>query len=263
MAAEVGFSELSFLVLGTLSLLLMALSVIGFAVMFQRKLARKAKEFQEIEKLMQKQELQSAYSVIQGQEHERKRIAAELHDNLGGLLATLKIYSDLSLTKTEVADIKRLNDKISKISATLGDEIRKLSHELDLRTLSGFGLNVAVKHLCEAINDSGKIKVSSFIDISARMSEEASFHLYRIVQELFTNTLKHAYASNVRIELNRIDDEITLIFEDDGQGFDVNAARSGMGIQNIRSRVNRINGRLTMDSSSKGSTFIIELSNYE
>lgn len=263
MATEIGFSELTYLILGTLSLLLMALSVIGFAVMFQRKLARKAREFREIEKLMQKQELQSAYSVIQGQELERKRIAAELHDNLGGLLATLKIYSDLSLSKTDIDDVRRLNNKISKISATLGDEIRKLSHELDLRTLSGFGLNVAVKHLCEAINDSGKIKVSSFIDISTRMSEEASFHLYRIIQELFTNTLKHASASHVRIELNRIGEEITLIFEDDGQGFDVNAARSGMGIQNIRSRVSRINGKLTIDSSSKGSTFIIELSHYE
>src|SRR5690606_22985372 len=121
-------------------------------------------------------------------------IAAELHDNLGSLLATLKIYSDLAVEKTEIPEIRRLNDKISRISSTLGDEVRKLSHELDLKTLSGFGLAVAVKHLCEAITDSGKIKISSFIDVSKPIDEEVSLHIYRIIQELFTNTLKHASA---------------------------------------------------------------------
>lgn len=263
MVNEIAISQVSYLILGTLSMVLMLLSIIAFALMFQRKLARKAKEYREIEKLMQKQELQSAYFVIQGQEQERKRIAAELHDNLGSLLATLKIYSDLSLSKTDISEIKRLNDKVSKISSTLGDEVRKLSHELDLKTLSGFGLKVAVQHLGEAIKDSGKIEVSSIIEITRPVNEEVSLHIYRIIQELFTNTLKHASASHIRVEITKIDHELTLIFEDNGQGFDVMTAKSGMGMQNIRSRVSQINGKLTIDSSSKGSVYILELNDHE
>jgi hypothetical protein len=244
-------------------MLLMVFAIIAFAVVFQRKLAKKAKAYREIEKLMQKQELESAYFVIEGQEQERKRIAAELHDNIGGLLATLKIYSDLTLSKDEASAIKRLNDKINQISGTLGSEVRKLSHELDLRTLSGFGLKVAVQHLCEAIADSGKILVTAVIDISKPMAEEKALHLYRIIQELFTNTLKHAQATHVRIEITQIEEEITLIFEDNGQGFDVNSATEGMGMQNIRSRVNRIDAQLTVDSSIKGTTYIIEVTDHD
>jgi two-component system, NarL family, sensor kinase len=258
-----GLSELSYLILGTSSMLLMMLSIIAFVVVFQRKLAKKAKAYSDIEKLMQQHELQSAYLLIRGQEQERKRIAAELHDNIGGLLATLKIYSDLSLSKEEAAAIRRLNTKINEISGQLGDEVRKLSHEFDLRTLSGFGLKVAVQHLCEAISSSGKIKITHVIDIIKPIDEEKSLDLYRIIQELFTNTLKHAQAAHVRLEITQIDEEITFIFEDDGHGFDSKTIREGMGLQNIRSRVNRMDGKLTMDSTAKGSTYIIEINQHD
>ena len=262
MAAAIGLSEGAYLVLGTGAMLLMVTAVIAFALAFQRKLARKAREYEAIEKLMREQELQSAYFVIEGQEQERKRIAAELHDNIGGLLATLKIYSDLSVSSQAPADISRLNLKMNGLSATLADEVRKLSHELDLRTLSGFGLKVAVEHLCEALNDSGKIALTAVIDISRPINESRSFHLYRIIQELVTNTLKHADASHIRVELTQIEDDLTLIYEDDGHGFDPGAATRGMGMQNIRARLNQINGKLTVDSSAKGTTCIIELINY-
>ena len=259
MAGQVGLTEGTYLILGTSAMVLMMLAIIAFALSFQRKLARKAQEYREIERLMQKQELQSAYFVIEGQEQERKRIAAELHDNIGGLLATLKIYSDLSLANLEHEDVNRLNNKMNEISITLGEEVRKLSHELDLRTLSGFGLKVAIEHLCEAITGSGKIVITPVIDISRPVIETQSLHLYRIIQELITNTLKHAGATQIRIELTQIDDDVTLIYEDNGHGFDMRAVKSGMGMQNITTRVNQINGKLTFDSSSSGTTCIIEI----
>lgn len=262
MAGEVGLSQSTYLILGTLAMILMVLAVIAFAVAFQRKLAGKARAYQEIEKLMQKQELQSAYFVIEGQEQERKRIAAELHDNIGGLLATLKIYSDLSLNKNEKEDVKRLNHKINEVSSTLGDEVRKLSHELDLRTLSGFGLKVAVEHLGEAITASGKITVTPVIDTLRPVVEAVSLHLYRVIQELVTNSLKHSGASHIRIELTQIDSDLTLIYEDNGHGFDLLTAKKGMGLQNIQTRVNQINGKLTFDSSANGTTCIIEITNH-
>ncbi|WP_259067802.1 sensor histidine kinase [Mucilaginibacter sp. X4EP1] len=253
-----------YLALGTSAMVLMMLVIIVFVYLFQRKLAVKARAYRDIEKLMQQQELQSAYALIEGQEQERTRIAAELHDNIGGLLATLKIYSDLMLVKSEIADIQRLNNKINSISESLSEEVRKLSHQLDLRTLSGFGFRVAVEQLCEAINESGKVAVIAVIDIQKTINENIALNLYRIIQELFTNTLKHAMASQTRIEINLILNEITLIYEDNGKGFNTDGIGfDGMGLKNIGSRVNIINGKLTIDSSNRGTTFIIELTNHE
>ncbi len=257
-------SNSAYLVLGTSSMVLMMMAIIGFIYLYSRKLSAKAREFKEIEQLMQKQELRLAHFLIEGQEQERKRIAAELHDNIGGLLATLKIYSDLVLTKSDLDEVTRLNEKINSISSTLSAEVRQLSHELDLRTLSGFGLKVALEQLCEAINGSGKLKVSSFIDMHKPFHDDISLHLYRIVQELFTNTLKHALATTVRLEVSQIENDLVMIFEDNGRGFDTAAGgKTGVGLQNIRSRANRIAGKLTIDSSANGSTFILEVSNYE
>jgi two-component system, NarL family, sensor kinase len=249
----------NYLVLGTSAMLLMVGAIIGFAFLFQRKLGRKAQAFREIEKLLQQQELNSAYSLLQGQEQERKRIAAELHDNIGGLLATLKIYSDLIWQKESPLEIKRLNEKINHITENLGNEIRKLSHALDLRTLSGFGLRVALEQLCEAINESEKIKVECVLEISREVKDEVSFHVYRIIQELITNTLKHSQATRARLEVTLIENEMTLIFEDNGKGFQVGKNASGMGLGNIQTRINHLGGKLTIDSSSKGSTFIAEI----
>lgn len=255
-------SDTLYLLLGTSSMVLMMMAIIWFLYAFQRKLADKAKAYKEIEQLMQKQELQSVYAIIDGQEQERKRIAAELHDNVGSILATLKIYSDLSITNQNPHDIKRLNDKINTLTESLSLEVRKLSHKLDLGALAGFGLKAAVLQLCEAINDSGKLIVDAIIDPVITVNEEISIQLYRIIQELFTNTLKHAQASQVRIEITSIGEDITLIYEDNGKGMETDNP-SGLGIRNIHLRVSRINGKLTCDSSTNGTTYILELGNYE
>lgn len=257
-----GLSDVGYLVMGTASMLIMMLAIIGFMIAFQRKLTKKNKAYQEIEKLMQKQELRSAYALITGQEEERKRIAAELHDNIGGLLATLNIYSDLVVRKADSAEIAHLNIKINDLSSTLVQEVRKLSHKLDLRTLSGFGLGVAVEQLCEAIARSGKVTVTPLIDIQNPIDDSNMIDLYRIIQELFTNTLKHSHATHIRVEVTQIEDDITLIYEDNGRGFDVSTVKQGMGMDNILSRVNRMHAKLTLDSSSNGTTYIIELNNH-
>jgi two-component system NarL family sensor kinase len=257
-------SQVAYFILGTSSMILMIIAIIWFVYIYQRKLAAKVKAYAEIEKLVQTQVLQSAYSLIEGQELERKRIAAELHDNIGGLLATLKIYSDLALTKSELPDIQRLNTKVNNLSEQLSGEVRKLSHELDLRTLSGFGFKVAVQQLCEAINESGKLSIIAVIDVHKPFNDAISLNLYRIIQELFTNTLKHAGASRARIEVSLIGGDISMIYEDNGKGFDSQQlSPGGMGLQNIRHRTSLINGRMTIDSSERGTTYIIELSDHE
>ncbi|SFB50566.1 sensor histidine kinase [Algoriphagus aquimarinus] len=252
--------DLVTLVLGTSSMLLMLASIIFFAFLFQRKLIKKQRAFREIEKLLEKQELKSAYALIEGQDQERKRIAAEIHDNVGNLMATLKIFSDLVLQKELDPEVKRLNLKINDITETVTTEIRKISHSLDAGTIQNFGFKPAIAQLREAIESSGKIELFTQIDIDGRFANTTSLHLYRIIQELITNTLKHGKASKSRLEITQLENEISIIYEDNGIGFDSNAtSKSGIGLQNIKSRINYLQGELTIHSSEKGSTFIIEI----
>jgi signal transduction histidine kinase len=102
----------------------------------------------------------------------------------------------------------------------------------------------------------------AIIDVQQPINETISLNLYRIIQELFTNTLKHAMATQSRIEITLIHNDITLIYEDNGKGFDTEkSSLAGMGQKNILSRINLIGGKLTIDSSFKGTTYIIELTN--
>jgi len=261
MAGEVQVNDLVTLVLGTASMLIMLVAIILFAFLFQKKLIKKERAYRDIEKLLEKQELQSAYVLIQGQDEERKRIASDVHDNLGSLLATLKIYSDLVLKKPAEEEIDRLNSEINDLVQILTTEVRKIAHSLDSSTLKNFGLTAAIEQLCEAITNSGKIKVTSIIDVQQSPADgETLLNLYRIAQELFTNTLKHAQATQIRFEITQVNGEITIIHEDNGVGFDVGTASTkSMGLQNIRSRVTRLHGELKIHSSSKGSTFIIDI----
>lgn len=261
MAGETAVNDLMTLVLGTASMLIMLMAIILFVFLFQKKLMKKERAYREIEKLLQKQELLSAYALIQGQEKERKRVAADVHDNLSNLLATLKIYSDLVLMGPSAHEMNSLNYRINNLVERLSVEVRRIAHSLDSSTLRNFGLSAAVEQLCEAVTNSGKIKVTSIVDVKPSADDgETLLNMYRIVQELFTNTLKHAQATAIRFEITQVHDEITIIFEDNGIGFDVQAAsKKSMGLHNIRSRVESLHGELRIESSSAGSTFIIEI----
>ncbi len=253
-------SETFTLVAGTLVIVIITFVVLAFAYFIQRKLIQKERDYREIEQLLQSQELKSIYSLMDGQEQERKRIASDIHDSVGSMLATLKIYSDLVLDKEQNEEVLRLNNKINEIAENLTNEIRKIAHNLDSNVLRDFGLKAAISQLCEAINNSGKIQLNPIIDLQYTIDGESSLQIYRIVQELFTNTLKHSEATLMRFEITQVNGDISLIHEDNGVGFNVEAQPSGsMGLQNIRSRIKRLNGELKIQSSSLGSTFIIEI----
>lgn len=253
-------SDLITLVLGTSSMLLMLFAIIFLAFLFQRKLIKKQSDFREIEKLLEKQELKSAYLLIEGQDQERKKIASEIHDNIGNLLATLKIFSDLSLQKEQNQELKKLNLKINQIAETVSNEIRKISHSLDTGTVQNFGFKAAIEQLQEAIQTSGKLDLSLHVEMENQLSRETSINLYRIIQEMITNTLKHSKATKARLEITELNSEIIAIYEDNGIGFEpVDSQKSGIGLQNIKSRIDHLEGELKINSTKSGSTFIIEI----
>jgi hypothetical protein len=261
MVGETHLNDLVALVLGTSAMLIMLMAIIVLALVFQRKLIRKERLYRDIEKLLQKQELTSAYAVIEGQEEERKRIAADIHDNIGSLLASLKIYSDLVLRHDNAHEHARLNQRINELAETLAVEVRKIAHSLDTNTITNFGLKPAIEQLCEAVRNSDTMTVECFVTLDSPIAPPTALHIYRILQELFTNTLRHARATALRSEVTQTADYVSIIHEDNGLGFDVAAVQStSMGLKNIRSRIGQLNGELRIESSpGGGSTFLIEI----
>lgn len=262
MVGQIALSEPFILIAGTLSLLSMVIALIIFAFLFQRKLIQKEIAYREIEKLLDDQELKTAYAVIEGQEKERKRIAQDLHDNVGSLLAVLKLYLHNATDLKQPLEVSKVSRKALGVLEEVINESRRIAYELDAIAMKHSGLATAVDQLCQALRDSERIKVNSFIDLECPIQDDLAFHVYRIVQELFNNTLKHANASWVNLHIQIISNAfISVIFEDDGRGYDVGLAeKQGMGLRNIEMRVNRFTGKMNIESViGRGTTVVIEM----
>jgi signal transduction histidine kinase len=214
--------------------------------------------------LVQTQEIKSLNAMMDGQERERRRIAADLHDRIGGSLAAIKLHLtslvkslDDNLRKTE--RVTRLNSMFDSVM----QEVRQVSHDLASGVLIKFGLVSALRELAEGIQSAGNMGVNFYdAGFDERIDSRTEIALYRISQELITNVLKHAQATEMSIYLSRYEDHLSLIIEDDGRGFDPGNASGGIGTDNIRSRVNQLHGSVQYDSApGRGCTVTIEIPN--
>ena len=249
------------LILGTSGMLLLTTAIVLFIYLYQRKLIKRKLEYQKIEDLLKKQELKSAYAILEGQDKAYKQVAEELHDNLGSMLVTLNMLSDTLPKKTDPESLKKLAGKISEIAAQATDATRKISHSLHSGLLKHFGLEAAINELVEALNESHTITVNCHMDLGDEMDSQTNVQVYRMLQELINNTLKHAQASSVNIDMSMTPDHLTMIFEDNGVGFDANiSGEKGLGLSNLKSRVEGLDGQLTIESKKgSGTTTIIEI----
>ncbi len=258
-----GESELAFrtvLFLGTFGMLSMASAIVVFIYLYQRKLIKKKLEYQAIERLLKQQEIKSAYALLEGQDGERKRIAKELHDNLGSILVTLNMYADTALSSNNLSQKNRHLARIKELGLQASDQTRDLSHRLDSVALQHFGLKTAINDLFLAISDTQPINVKSTVVLQQEISNEISFNLYRIIQELVNNSLKHAGASELGLEMREVKNKfISLVYEDNGIGFNPRHTRIGMGLFNIESRVAKMAGKITISNEGKGMCTTIEI----
>lgn len=256
------------LFMGSLCLLLFVLSVLLVQNRNKtKKLAEKEMLLKDsrIRELMQEQELKSIDAMLKGQDEERQRIARDLHDRLGSILSTVKLHFS-----TMEEEIRKLQDKqhqsyklATEMLDEAVDEVRKISHDLHSGSISKFGLKTAVNQLIQAIESSNAIHIR-FFDNQIDGQDYATFEveLYRIIQELLSNTLKHAGATEVNMQLTRSEGFITFSYEDNGKGMDpeIMNQSEGLGMVSIQNRVRKINGRSTLDSMpGHGFTFIIEI----
>lgn len=208
----------------------------------------------EIKKLEDELKIQNLESMVQGQEQERKRIATDLHDSLGGTLSTLKLQFDNYNSEKEETE---RGGVIHKLIDEACVEVRKIARNLKPSAIENVGLEAAIIDLINKYKNT-KIEINFHSDSEDHvLTYESKLHLYRIVQELLNNTIKHAGAQEVTIQLYTQDDEIILMVEDDGEGFDMDIVEKGLGLDNIKSRINMLKGDISIDSSKNRGTSVV------
>ena len=214
----------------------------------RQRLLEKEKLLQEakIVELEKQQQLVAMQSVLKGQEDERSRLAKDLHDGVGGLLSGVKLSMSNMKGNFFLSEenANSFNNVISQLDQSIA-ELRRVSHNMMPEALVKYGLKEALENYCENLNLSGKIKVQLQIyNMEKRMEQNTEIVIYRIVQELLNNVIKHAEAKNVLIQLSREKDRFTLTVEDDGKGFIVNEKKYGAGLENIKARAGYLNGNI-------------------
>jgi len=215
---------------------------------------------QEVLQLQQASELRAMNASQDGQEKERKRIAEALHNSMGSLLSAIQMhFQTISETITfQKNDTEILFNKSLELIREAAVTNRGIAHEMMPPILMKFGIGASLDSLAEKIKSPG-IKVSTAVyGLEKRLPEELELSLYRIIDELINNILKHAKATEVSIQLIEHEDMLNVIVEDNGAGFEYDPSSKdyGMGLNNIMTRVNHFNGKLQIDSSIGNGTTI-------
>lgn len=213
---------------------------------------------QQMDEVMRKSELQSIHTMLETQEKERKRIAEDLHDRVGSMLSTVRLqFSRFKPTGNENGTEQF--EKVGHLLDETCEEIRQVSHNLVSGVLSTFGLLPALNDLAQALCESSHLQIDiQTHGMDVRMESDTEIHIYRMLQELFNNTIRHAQATEVHIDLSRFGNQLTLMYSDNGKGFDTAILeQTGIGLKNLYSRVEKLNGSLHIDSGKgNGSTFV-------
>lgn len=246
---------------------LLALSLAILSIYFLQKNAKrkrvimqqnlKIKE-QSFDKLLQAKELEGIDNILEAQEKERTKMAAELHDNLGSKVATLKLFLESS---SNTKDFTNNYEKLKTLISETYNEIRSISKNKNFGAQISSGLIPSTKAIASQISDTKKIKINvNNIDVKKRIENSIEIQIFRILQELITNIIKHSDASEATIQFSEDENILQIIVEDNGKGFNVNKKSSGIGLLNIEKRVEKMNGEFVIDSTKdSGTTTILNI----
>ena len=199
------------------------------------------------------------------QENERTRIAQDLHDGVGQILVASNMQ--INAIKETCSDHKEGMELITNIGTLLVNsikEVRAISHNLSCKAIQ-LGLETAIRETIESLNSSCKIIFESTI-VDKRFSEKVEINIYRVLQEIINNTIKHAQANELKIGIHYHDNKLLIQTKDDGVGFcsEIINQKSGIGLSSLKNRIEMIGGNLKVNSSAnKGTEYIIVLENIE
>jgi len=204
--------------------------------------------------------------MVQGQEKERSRIARDLHDGLGGMLASVKLK--LSAVANRAAEAQPQTDSTMHLYTIIKqmddsvNELRRIARNMMPESLLYMGLEVSLRDLCNAMNQP-QLKIDfQATNLQTDYNQSFLIAVYRIVQELLTNAVKHSGATQIWVQCSEADHYFYITVEDNGKGFDPSMqapTKGGIGLSNIRNRVEILNGHLEIDAAiGKGASFHIQ-----
>lgn len=234
------------------SLCIISIAILFFS--FYRSSKRK------IHILQQQEEINKLKAVVHGEEKERTRIARELHDGIGGLVSAANINLNMLGDEHPLLVKDAIYQKTEMLIDSISREVRKTAHNLMPDILLRHNLPEAIRLFCAYVQKEGKLDIKILENGSfEKMQQDFLLSVYRIVQELIQNIIKHAKATNVFIQLHTNETMMSITVEDDGIGYDTTKAGNGMGLQNIQTRVKAMNGNINIESGyNRGTSVYIE-----
>ena len=240
------------MVIGISLTFILSLSIIVFFVIYQRKLHAQNLR---VNNVKQEERQKRLKAVIEMQEHERDRIGKDLHDELGVLLSTTKLYLTYDEPPGENAEL------LGKAAHLLDEavvKLRSISRNLSSEHLEKFGLERSIVDMLRQLEEVAELEVHFDCQINERLPFFVELQLFRIIAELLNNTLKHAGATNLRINLKVKGETLHLIFQDNGCGFDLGQEpqSKGLGLATLSGRVQLLDGEMSLQSDVGEGTLV-------
>lgn len=253
-------------------LLLLVLGLLGFVIYRQQARNRSllaerkvVQNQQHITNLLMEKEVETMEAMLNGQHLERQRIARDLHDQLGGIMATVKLHFNSMVDAILLLPINNQQsfEKANQILDLACNEVRIIAHDMASGMLVQFGLIGALQELVQAVEKKVGLDVQLHVSQwDGQLDDGLELDLYRTIQELISNVLRYAQATELNVLLTRTPDSLNVLVEDNGVGFEYNPNKpiNGMGLKNIANRIYKYNGTFAIDSMpSRGTTVVIDI----
>lgn len=238
----------------------MLVMALGLILLYRISKKQLVKQFKEKEMLKEKHQQELLQAAIDTQERERKRIASELHDHIGSNLQALKLF----LHQIKGGDLDKVEQQSTELLGHTIQDVKDLSHELMPASLTGLGLKQALHTFFSRLQATGQIECEFQFSGEERLAPGKELALYRIVQELSSNTLQHAQARKIEVTIQIAGEEFILDYQDDGIGLktktDVNS--SGLGLKNIESRCQVLGAYTEQVHKTDESGFRLKITNH-
>lgn len=236
------------------SILLIALAF-GF-LRYRLAVSRRKLAEEEAQRIQKEKQFVAVQATLDGEAAERTRLAKDLHDGLGGMLSAVRL--NLPQVKgdalLEAVDVTRFQTALGMLDDSIR-ELRRVAHHMMPESLLRYGLKVSLTDFCTAI----PIADFHYFGDEARLPEKLEIMVYRCIHELVNNALKHSGAERINVQLVQEIERLSFTVQDDGRGFDRQTVTEGMGLRNIRQRVDAFQGEMNIYSNEKGTEVHVEL----
>jgi two-component system NarL family sensor kinase len=259
-------SEFSFSTLIIFCIVVMLVLFVSFFIAFSLSQRKKLKYQKDMQNLRESQQNQLIEAAVRSEEIERHRIAEALHDEVGAILSSSKLHLEgIKITSLDDRD-KQLYGKGKELLDEGIQKVRGISHNLHSNILKEFGLNEAIQHFMSTITHGTLIKATTSLDENyTTQNPENDISIYRMVQELINNILKHAHVKKIEISSTYIDNQLLLTIFHDGNGLsqqqfeEYRYKKEGLGLKTIMNRIILLKGEITFSNATDGSRIIIHI----